>query len=323
MKKTEFVKSIAETLMEWYPTGGYRVTMDDIKKNVAPKPMKEYDDNPQGSPENQENPEYYDQQFDKPVPAQKGISNFEKVDWQDVYDTLLHNQGVIDKKIDNIALNRGDFIDEHILSYEDLEALAASGLTDLGEGSYPVLSEPMDFETFKTAAKHAFDEAMKPQTTVSTPPESAYLRGNEPMSEDKLHQIYEQFKHIIKEEINEIDFSKKLRGVVYEYAQEAPGVTPTTQDPVRDPEKNPDKVISKGQNMEDIGKAVKDMGEKVKVINSKTPPATTTPASTGIVSLKEYVRTSILPAVVEIINKSQNPRATKRELMEMFKLTKK
>jgi len=373
MKKTEFIKSVAETLMEWYPAGGYRITMDDLKKNVPPKPIKEYDENPQGSPENQENPDYYDQQSDKPIPPSKGISNFEYIDWQAVYETMLHNQGVLDKKIDNIAFNRGDFIDEYLLNYEELEVLAASGLMDLGEGAYPVLSEPMDFETFKTAAKHAFEEAMKPQTSGSNPPESAYLRGNEPMSEEtlptperankseccgapmkwegltpyctkcgretepaienkslqpheniteqKLRNIYEQFKNIIKEEINDIDFSTRIRRVVYEYAQEAPASTPTTQNPVRNPEENPDNVISKGQNMEDIGKAVKDMGEKVKNIKSKPQPLPA--ASTGIIALTEYVKKSILPAVVEIINKSQNPRATKRELMEMFKLTKK
>jgi hypothetical protein len=377
MKKTDFVKSIAETLMEWYPTGGYRITMDDLKKNVPPKPMTEYDDNPQGSPENQENPEYYDQQYDKPAPQSESIRKFEHIDWKAVYDTMVHNQGVIDKKIDNIAFNRGDFIDENLLTYEELEVLAASGLMDLGEGAYPVLSEPMDFEAFKTAVKKAFDEAMKPQTSGGNDSEAPYLRGNEPMSEqdiptperiDKsaccgapmkwdgltpyctkcrmktkpattssnngigaandilgknLHEIYRQFKAIIKEEINEVDFSKKIRGVVYEYAQEVPGSTPTTQDPKRDPEENPDNVISKGQNMEDIGKAMKDMGEKVKTIKSKTQATSAPAASTGAVALKEYVKKNILPAVVEIINKSQNPRSTKRELMEMFKPLKK
>lgn len=135
-----------------------------------------------------------------------------------------------------------------------------------------------------------------------------------------LHEIYAQFKSIIKEDINEVDFSKKIRGVFYEYAQGVESTVPETEDPVR----NPDATIQTGQNTEEVGKAIKDLGTKVKQIKAKPRPAvqtSTVPASTAEPTLQEYVEENILPTVVEIIKQAERPRATKKALMEMFKLS--
>lgn len=130
---------------------------------------------------------------------------------------------------------------------------------------------------------------------------------------EHIHEIYERFKSIIKEDINEVDFSTRIRGVMYEYADGAPETTPTTEDPVRDAEA----LTQDGKNKEDIAKAVKDLAVKAtEVKNRPKPLQPTTP------TLKEYVDENILPTVVEIIKQAERPRSTKKELMEMFKLSK-
>lgn len=132
-----------------------------------------------------------------------------------------------------------------------------------------------------------------------------------PYPYNNIHEIYMQFKDIMKEEINEVDFSTKIRGVFYEYASGVANTTPTTEDPVRDPMTDPDGVEQDGEKMKEIGQAVTDLGKKAKEIANK--PVTHT--------IKEYVDTEILPAVLEILKQSENPRATKKELLEFFKLT--
>lgn len=355
MKKTEFIKSIAETLMEWYPAGGYRITMDDLKKNVPPKAVAENDAfNDAGEPlmtaqqyrdyGEPSEPDPDEKRYNQPS-DQSQISEFTSIDWKELFETLKANTDITDAivtmdnpKERNKLLSKmttvSDLTEENpeergFMRQADFGLLEDAGIV-YSERNDMWIDEPkyLDYNTFIAKAKEVWTAAKngtyKQQSSGGggSNSESAYMRGYEPMSEQKLRDIYQQFKQIIKEEINEVDFTKKIRGVVYEYAQETPGSTPTTQDPARNPEENPDNIINKGQNMEDVGKAMKDMGEKVKGIKSKAQ-AVPTPASTGAVALKEYVKTSILPAVVEIINKSQNPRATKRELMEMFNLTKK
>lgn len=154
----------------------------------------------------------------------------------------------------------------------------------------------------------AVPESPEPSYGGNSDSETPFLRGYEPMSE-QIKEIYRQFKGIIKENISEVDFDKKIRGVFYEYAQGAAEVTPTTSDPVRDPEA----VEQEGDKVKEVGQAIADLGKKAKEIKNR-------PVQT---SIKEYVDSQILPTVIEIMKQAENPRATKRELLEFFKLTSK
>ena len=142
--------------------------------------------------------------------------------------------------------------------------------------------------------------------------------NNDPyaVTDKHIHEIYRQFKNIIKEDINEANFATKIRGVFYEYAEGVPQATPTTQDTARDPTsgatsniaRDPEGAAKAGESLEKTGQVIKNAANQVKGINQ---------------SLKEYVDSEILPAVIEIIKQADNPRATKRELLEFFKLTPK
>ncbi len=159
----------------------------------------------------------------------------------------------------------------------------------------------------------------------------------------KVGAIYEQYKNLLKEDVDKDDFSTQIRGVYYQYAQGAEKATPTTKHPTRNPaepkgnivkeeiasvtttptttpkpEEKPDAIIAKGQGMKKIGDATEKLGQIKKDEENK---AKSTAATGGSIALAEYVESEILPAVLEIIKHSERPRAKKRELMEMFKLT--
>lgn len=185
------------------------------------------------------------------------------------------------------------------------------------------------------------------------------------MNEKKIAKIYEQYKHVLKE--NVAGFTNAIRGVFYEYADGIVEATPETVDPVRDP----DNAIKQGEDMEKKAAALKNAAKTVKSINATSSTTTSTSPSTSVApesskketsvpipSLLEMAKKAsidkihyskdekkidhrnrrkedkkpkstndleenILPAVVEIIKQAENPRATKKELLEMFKLNKK
>jgi hypothetical protein len=145
------------------------------------------------------------------------------------------------------------------------------------------------------------------------------------MTERQIKRIYQQFRDVIKENINEIDFAQKIQGVYYKFAEGVEDTVQTTIDPVRDPEN----AIKHGEQLKQTGETLKQVAEKMKNIKSVLPaissknaePASNNPQTTP--SLFEYVESEILPTVVEIIKQSENPRATKKELLEMFRLNKK
>ncbi len=134
---------------------------------------------------------------------------------------------------------------------------------------------------------------------------------------ENMHEIYRQFKDIIKEEINEVDFSKKIRGVFYEYASGVSEVTPTTANPTRDAQMATTGITA---NPDEVAKAMDAQIKNANTVKTATNQIKATNASAGI---KEYVDKHMLPAVLEIIKQAENPRATKRELLEFFKLTPK
>lgn len=139
------------------------------------------------------------------------------------------------------------------------------------------------------------------------------IKGN--MTFPYMTEIYNQFKDVIKEDVNEVDFAKQIRGVFYEYASGVSQTTPTTNNPTRDAEMsttgitaNPDEAMKTGENMKKTGDIIRNAAAQIKNVN---------------LTMKEYVDTHILPTVLEIIKQAENPRATKKELLEFFKLQSK
>lgn len=325
MKKSDFEKMVKTLFLEYYPSGGggkyLRAHIDE------PPPVKEYDTLTPDSPENQENPEYYDPQHKyHPQPTHQGIGNFNSVDWQVVHQDLVTNTNISSELSDypwggddkeHHLFSVRDFTDqdEGTLSPEQLELLDSSDIIGI-DNDFPFIHDEryMNYDAFKSAVSQVWNKTTAPPHNTNNSPETPYLRGYEPMSE-AMHEIYRQFKHIIKEEINEVDFATKIRGVFYEYAEGVPQATPTTQDPSRDASsgstgniaRDPVGAAKAGENMEKTGQVIKNAANQVKSIQT----------------LKEYVDSEILPTVIEIIKEAENPRATKRELLEFFKLTPK
>jgi hypothetical protein len=73
-------------------------------------------------------------------------------------------------------------------------------------------------------------------------------------------------------------------------------------------------------NPDEVAKAMDAQIKNANTVKTATNQIKATNASAGI---KEYVDKHMLPAVLEIIKQAENPRATKRELLEFFKLTPK
>lgn len=143
------------------------------------------------------------------------------------------------------------------------------------------------------------------------------IAGNSLYPHENMHEVYMQFKDSIKENINEVDFSKKIRGVFYEYASGVSEVTPTTENPTRDAQIATTGITS---NPDEVAKAMDAQIKNANTVKIATNQIKSTNASAGI---KEYVDKHMLPAVLEIIKQAENPRATKRELLEFFKMTPK
>lgn len=143
------------------------------------------------------------------------------------------------------------------------------------------------------------------------------VAGNSMYPYENMHEVYLQFKDVIKENINEVDFSKKIRGVFYEYASGVAEVTPTTENPTRDAQLTTTGITT---NPDEVAKAADIQIKNANTVKTATNQIKATNASAGI---KEYVDKHMLPAVLEIIKQAENPRATKRELLEFFKLKSK
>lgn len=162
--------------------------------------------------------------------------------------------------------------------------------------------------------KTQFQNIVQGMIAEQYPNRKPITEEHELFPKDKISEVYHRFKGDIKEGVNEIDFSTRIRGVFYEYADGVADVTPTTTDPTRDAEvedlSNPEVAKKKGEELKQKADTLDKFGKAMKSIDDQRRAAT----------LEEYVHSEILPMVVEIMKKNENPRATKKELMEMFKM---
>jgi hypothetical protein len=160
-------------------------------------------------------------------------------------------------------------------------------------------------------------EGITPYCTKCWKETEPAVAGNSFFPHENMHEIYNQFKGVLQEGISEKDFAKKIRGVVYEYVQGIESTTPTATDPTRSASGTTSDIV---RDPDGAAKAaVKDADaakEKSTIVQNAANQIKNT-------NLKEYVDNQILPAVIEIIKQADNPRATKRELLEFFKLTSK
>ena len=141
------------------------------------------------------------------------------------------------------------------------------------------------------------------------------IKGSSLYPYENMHEIYDTFKNVLKEGVSKTDFSQKIRGVFYEYAQGVENTVPITADPTRDPEA----VEKEGEKVKEIGQAITDLGKKAKDIKNRP----TTSSITKPLTVAEYVEKEMQPAILEIIKKAENPKATKKDLLEFFKLSSK
>jgi hypothetical protein len=178
------------------------------------------------------------------------------------------------------------------------------------------------------------------ETVANTVKDFKQSKTKNLVDDKKIREIYHQFKNVIKENVDENKFSEEIRGISYKYAKGIQKATPTTKDPVRfedkativkeedakpmaNPVTDPDKAIETGEGLKKTGdalqtaaKTIKGIQDKVKSTQTNAPTSSTDTTSVPIPSLYEE---QILENAAEILKQYEKPKATKKELMEMFK----
>ena len=299
MKKSKFLGIISETINEekaFNDAGEPLMTHSQFRDHSEPA-EQEYDPQDDRS---------YNTNDSKP---------FADTEWKEIYEMVRDNT----LQVATIHIN--DFT-EYLISYDTMRILRDSGVFYFDSSdNIPFFdverSEIPSYEEFISSVEKAkedfysgaYEERMN-KTYQQDARDSYYAQGERGLSEQAIKNIYNQFKNIIKENVDEKGFSDNIKRVFYEFVE-------TEKD---NPISDPDSTIEKGKNMKDLGQAVEDLGNKAKSIGDK---AKTIPTTQTTRTIEEYVEEEILPPILEIIKQSENPRATKKELLEMFNMGKK
>lgn len=101
-----------------------------------------------------------DMNDNKPIQMHQETRPFNKINWREVYETLVHNQQTIETpKRGVIALNTGDFEDEHLLNQSELRLLEELGITAIEQNAFPVFSgDIVSFDDFYKEVKSMWDD---------------------------------------------------------------------------------------------------------------------------------------------------------------------
>lgn len=327
MKKRDFQATVKNLVVEHYKINEEQPFNDAGEPTMTHQQYRDYSEPAERDPDDMQHGHSAD---DK-------LSAFQAIDWKELFAMAKQNTDIFDrirmvqdpKEQSQLRANLtsiSEITDANpeergFMTHMDIGLLGDAGILYLEDNYFSFDGdEYADYDRFVTAAKKTWDAVQN--GTYQSPnrgnrgndSEAPYMRGYEPMSEEFLGAVYEHFKAYLKEGITKLDFAKKIRGVVYEYAQGVPSATPTTADPVRDP----DNIKQQGKDMQDIGKKIEDVGKTAEDIKNKNAVR----GSVSTPTLREYVEEAIFPAVLEIMKEAERPRATKRELLEMFKLGK-
>lgn len=130
---------------------------------------------------------------DKPVYMKGSARDSNKISWQDVYEILKHNTEVLSKPSERgvIALNTGDFEDDHLLNRAELGILENDlQVIELFDNVFPVFSQFPDvptYDEFLGNTQAIWDKEMnspsKPDIDTSTRDEQRYFSGSESSGE--------------------------------------------------------------------------------------------------------------------------------------------
>lgn len=311
MKKTEFINTVAQILVEWYPKTnflsekGYTIKADDLLKNETPKQVS-------------------------PIPMERPTDILPKGEYRITMEDMAKNVAPsatpVPHTVDEPTPQAPERLDQSECCGAPMEWEGLTPYcTKCGRETEPMIAGG---QSFSPEYKKELYEQFKHVITedISFP-------------STKIGAIYEQYRNMLKEDLGQEDFNTKIRGVYYQYAQGAEKETPTTKNPTRNPakpkgnivkeeiasvttmptttsitpkpEEKPEAIIAKGQGMKKVGDATEKLGQIQKDEENKAKSTAT---------IAEYVESEILPAVVEILKQGERPRAKKRELMEMFKL---
>lgn len=325
MKKRDFQATVKTLVTEHYGIKEQTPFNDAGEPTMTHQQYRDY------SEPSEENPDA-DMSALRNYDQNERLSPVQAINWRELFDTLFNNTRILDqfphmgqdeRKKMYSSLTYVSDLTEHsdqraVLSHSDLRVLVDANIVGVEKNTIWLEEPYMEYGAFMNKVQEVWAAAEngtgEQQSSGGNDSEAPYMRGYEPMSEEFLGAMYEHFKAYLKEGISKLDFSKKIRGVVYEYAQGAPAATPTTADPVRDP----DNIKQQGEDMQAIGKKIEDVGKTAEEIKNKNAVK----GSVSTPTLREYVEEAIFPAVLDIMKEAERPRATKRELLEMFKLGK-
>ena len=183
-------------------------SVDYFEENIAKKAIQEYEDFG-----DEEGPQPGDSEYHNPKQGKrKEYSNFNDIDWQILYDTLVANGEYLENKQNGIGgingnpnyggFNDSDLTDSHegLLTKGDLEKLEYNDLIgEYGHMPYIGVETYRDYGSFKAAAQAIWGTDIDTQPQSRRNSEEPYLRGREDVQEtDSLN--LSKFKHYIVNE---------------------------------------------------------------------------------------------------------------------------
>ena len=129
-------------------------------------------------------------EYDDNLPRQRGIGNFEGIDWRPLHTQLVINTKLLKAQKTNDgylhAVNVGDF--EGMLSPDEIRLLEGFDIIWIDKG-FPMIDDDqyLNYETFYNKAKDVWDKEI-PTPQIDNDNEAPYMRGREPMSEENENQ---------------------------------------------------------------------------------------------------------------------------------------
>lgn len=153
-------------------------------KNDAGEPMgTEYQPD---SFDPQDQPELDDREYQ----PYEGLRKFNRIDWKIVHEILVSNSDLINTGKAHEGINKNDFIDDGILTSGELEHLQEWNIIYIDKSTMPEIDDEKyrDFDTFKAKIAEIWEKEPTPTyRSAKGDSETPYLRGYEPMSEDKQY----------------------------------------------------------------------------------------------------------------------------------------
>lgn len=116
----------------------------------------------------------------QPEPMESIVRPFNKINWKEVYDTLVHNEKILEKPQRGlVALNIGDLEDEHLINRSELQYLERSHIIAIIQNAFPVFwDDIITYDNFIKEIQLFWDKDENYKVDTSTADEQKYFGGH-------------------------------------------------------------------------------------------------------------------------------------------------